>query len=143
MATEKIQVSTVLPATPKAIYDAWLDGKKHTAFTGGGATARAKVGARHTAWDGYIHGWTLALQPGKRIVQSWRTTEFKPEDRDSVVDVKLSKTKGGTKVTVVHSDIPAGLGPQYEQGWEDHYFRPMETYFAARTSRARKPAKKK
>ncbi|WP_410962509.1 SRPBCC domain-containing protein, partial [Salmonella sp. SAL4358] len=88
-----------LPATPKAIYEAWLDGKKHTAFTGGGATAQATVGGRHTAWDGYIHGWTLALQPGKRIVQSWRTTEFKPEDPDSLLEVKLAKAKGGTKVT--------------------------------------------
>lgn len=143
MATEKIQVSTVLPATPKAIYDAWLDSKKHSAFTGGGATAQPKVGGRHTAWDGYIHGWTLKLEPGKRIVQSWRTTEFKPEDIDSVIEVKLAKAKGGTKLTVVHSDIPTGQGAQYEQGWQDHYFRPMEEYFTPKASRTKKSAKKR
>jgi activator of HSP90 ATPase len=142
MATEKIQVSTVLPATPKDIYEAWLDSKKHSAFTGAGATAQPKVGGRHTAWDGYIHGWTLKLESGKRIVQSWRTTEFKPEDVDSVIDVKLAKAKGGTKVTLSHTDIPAGQGSQYEQGWQDHYFRPMEDYFMAKVSRAKKPAKK-
>jgi uncharacterized protein YndB with AHSA1/START domain len=142
MATEKIQVSAVLPATPKDIYEAWLDSRKHSAFTGGGATAQPKVGGRHTAWDGYIHGWTLKLEPSKRIVQSWRTTEFRPEDVDSVIDVKLAKMKGGTKVTLVHSDIPAGQGAQYEQGWQDHYFRPMEDYFMAKVSRAKKPGKK-
>src|SRR4051812_16744511 len=130
MATEKIQVSAVVPASPNDIYAAWLDGKKHAAFTGGGATAKAKVGTRHTAWDNYIHGWTLELKPGKRILQSWRTTEFNPEDPDSLLEVKLAKAKGGTQITIVHSDIPDGQGAQYEQGWQDHYFEPMAAYFA-------------
>jgi activator of HSP90 ATPase len=140
MATDKIEVSAVVPASTKDIYDAWLDGKKHAAFTGSGATGAAKVGSRHSAWGGYIHGWTLKLEPGKRIVQSWRTTEFAPEDPDSLLVVKLAKTKGGTKITITHSDIPAGQGSQYQQGWKDHYFTPMEAYFG--TKRSKPKAKK-
>jgi len=32
-------VSDVIPAAPRAIYDAWLDGQGHAAMTGGKAAA--------------------------------------------------------------------------------------------------------
>ena len=67
---------TTIPATPEAIYDAWLDGAAHSAMTGAEATASDKVGASFTAWDGYIHGRNIELVKGRRIVQSWRTSEF-------------------------------------------------------------------
>ncbi len=142
MAKDKIRLSTVLPGQPKDLYAAWLDGKKHSAFTGAGATAQAKVGTRHSAWDGYIHGWTLALQPGKRIVQSWRTTEFAAEDPDSLLDVQFAKAKEGTKLTITHTEIPVGQGVKYEQGWHDHYFRLMEDYFLTKNKPAAKKGKR-
>ncbi len=144
MATETIRASAVIPATTTAVYDAWIDGKKHAAFTGAPAKIDRKVGGRHVAWGGYIHGWNLRLEPGKRIVQSWRTTDFGPPDPDSVIDVRFKKVKGGTEVTIVHTDIPEGLGKGYEEGWLEHYFTPMTVHFAKAAAKApKKPAAKK
>ncbi|MEI8258321.1 MAG: SRPBCC domain-containing protein, partial [Deltaproteobacteria bacterium] len=147
MATEEFRVSAVIPATTTAVYDAWINGKKHAAFTGAGAQIDRKVGGRHNVWSGYIHGWNLRLEPGKRIVQSWRTTDFTPPDPDSVIDVRFKKAKGGTEVTIVHSDIPEGLGKGYQEGWLEHYFMPLTAYFskkpAAKKPAAKKPAAKK
>ena len=129
---ESIKLSTVLPATPKQVYQAWLSGKEHSAFTGGKATVVAKVGGKHTAWDGYIEGKTLEMEPHKRIAQSWRTTEFPPGSPDSRLEVLLDEAKAGTKITLVHTNIPDGQSKSYRQGWKDHYFEPMKQYFASK-----------
>ena len=59
-------------------------------MTGAKAKASKKVGAAFSAWDGYIVGKNVELVPGKRIVQSWRTSEFGPNDPDSTITVTLA-----------------------------------------------------
>lgn len=131
MAHIRFQVSALISAPPEAVYAAWLDGKKHTAMTGGIAHVNAKIGAAFSAWDGYIAGTLLALEPGRRIVQAWRTTEFDASEPDSRLEVLFKPKKNGTLVTVRHSRLPAH-GMQYRQGWIDAYFQPMQAYFSAR-----------
>ena len=122
-------LTTVIPATPAEIYKAWLSTKGHTAMTGSAAKVDGKIGGKFTAWDGYILGSTLALEPDQRIAQAWRTSEFPDEAPDSLVEITLKETKSGTKITLTHSQIPAGQEDSYRQGWEDFYFKPMQAYF--------------
>jgi activator of HSP90 ATPase len=124
-------MSAVIPADPKAVYTAWMSSKGHAAMTGSGAKISAKVGSGYSAWDGYITGKTLVLDPGSRIVQTWRTTDFEDDEPDSRLEVLLEKAKTGTRMTLVHTDIPAGHGPEYRKGWLDFYFKPMKEYFAS------------
>ncbi len=132
MKTDSIKVSAVIPAEPKAVYDAWMSSAGHASMTGSGAKIGARAGSAFSAWDGYISGKTLELDPPKRILQLWRTTDFADEEPDSTLEVLLSKTKGGTKVTLVHANIPAGHGGEYRKGWLDFYFKPMKGWFAAK-----------
>jgi activator of HSP90 ATPase len=126
----KFTVSETFPATPKALYDAWLDGKRHGRMTGAAATGTAREGTPFTAWDGYIRGRNLELEPGERIVQSWRTTEFAEDDPDSKITITLKPVKGGTRLILLHTNVPDGQ-TGYRQGWLDSYFTPMKAYFAA------------
>ena len=131
MKTEKIKMSTTLPATPEQVYKAWLSGKEHGAFTGGGkATASTKVGGKFTSWDGYISGKNLELEPPSRIVQSWRSTEFPEGHPDSKLEVLLDPHKDGCKITFIHTDIPEGQSQSYKDGWVEFYFDPMKEYFS-------------
>ena len=122
-------VSDVIPAAPDAIYAAWLSSEGHTAMTGADASVEPEVGGAFQAWDGYIAGRTMALEPGRRIVQSWRTDEFSEADADSQIEVLLEPVPGGTRVTIHHTNVPDGqLG--YEQGgWQESYFDPMKAHF--------------
>jgi len=131
--TDSVKVSAVIPAEPRVIYDAWMSSKGHQAMTGSGASVTARVGGAFTAWDGYISGTTLELKPGERIVQAWRTTEFGADDADSRLEILLEKAARGTRVTLVHTEIPAGQGPEYRKGWLDFYFTPMKKYFGSMT----------
>ncbi|MGO8800491.1 MAG: SRPBCC domain-containing protein [Roseiarcus sp.] len=126
---------TTIPATPEAIYDAWLDGAAHSAMTGAEATASDKVGASFTAWDGYIHGRNIELVKGRRIVQSWRTSEFSDGEPDSTISVTLSPVKGGAELTLEHANAPEDQRGYEEGGWEDNYFKPMKKYFSKRKPR--------
>ncbi|HLF75226.1 MAG TPA: SRPBCC family protein [Anaerolineales bacterium] len=122
-------LSAVLPARPSEIYRAWLSSKGHAAMTGSPAKVDGRVGGRFSAWDGYISGSTLELEPDRRIVQAWRTSEFPDEAPDSRVEIVLEETAGGTKVTLSHRDMPEDQVDSYRQGWEDFYFQPMRAYF--------------
>lgn len=128
MAIE-FEVSDVLPVSPKVVYSAWLNSEKHSQMTGSPATVSSIVGERFEAWDGYIQGKNLELEAPKRILQSWRTTEFEETDNDSVLEITFEEVGLGTRVTIRHSDLPTH-GMQYQQGWIDAYFSPMKEYYA-------------
>jgi activator of HSP90 ATPase len=70
----------------------------------------------------------LKLEAGKRIVQSWRSADFKPGDPDSQIEVLLEAAPGDTKVTLHHTNVPDGQ-PNYQEGWQTHYFDPMKKHF--------------
>ena len=123
------EVSDVLPATPDEIYAAWMSSEGHTAMTGAEAHVDRTVGGDFDAWDGYITGRTLALEPGRRIVQSWRTSEFDDTHEDSRIEVLLEPLGEGTRITVRHTNVPDGQTGYEQGGWQESYFDPMREYF--------------
>ena len=88
------------------------------------------MSGKFKAWDGYIFGSTLELEPDQRIVQAWRTSEFPDNAPDSRLEILLEKVTEGTKVTLIHNDMPEDQIDPYRQGWEDFYFKPMKEYFS-------------
>ena len=82
-------------------------------------------------WDGYAEGSTIELEPGRRIVQRWRSTEFPLEAGDSLLEIRLEPLENGTRVAFLHSEIPEGQATKYEQGWREHYLEPMDRYFSS------------
>jgi uncharacterized protein YndB with AHSA1/START domain len=139
MGTESITLWEIFPASPREIYDSWLS-SAHGKMIGSTATVDPRVGGAFTAWDGYIKGTTLELEPYRRLVQAWRTTEFSAAHPDSRLELMLEQVEGGTRLTIRHTEIPEGQGASLEQGWIDHYFRPMKEYFARRREEERRVA---
>jgi activator of HSP90 ATPase len=150
--SDQIEVSGILAAAPAKIYVAWLSSAGHTAMTGAPAETTYQAGGRFSAWDGYITGQNVQLEPNKRIVQTWRTSEFPEGAPDSRLDIELEAVEDGTRITIRHSNIPPGQGAKYETGWHEHYLAPMAKYFGAPApakpaakdkKSAKKPAKKR
>jgi uncharacterized protein YndB with AHSA1/START domain len=128
---DAFQLEMVVAAEPQRVFSAWVDAKEHAAFTGGGeALVEPWSGGRFISWDGYIHGILLGVDPAKRIVQTWRTSEFPPESRDSRLTVEFEAARGGTRVRIRHSDLPPSQAKRYEKGWMEHYLKPLAKYFA-------------
>lgn len=124
-------VTDVIPAEPKAIYEAWLDSRGHAKMTGNrAATVTANEERWFTALRGFVVGKNLTLEPGRRIVQTLRTKEFLPPDADSQIEVLLEAVAGGTRVTTHHTNVPDQLGRHRDAGWQNNYFGPMRRYFS-------------
>ena len=122
-------LKTKIKATAKEIYTSWLNSEGHTNMTGGIAATSDKIADCFTAWDGYIEGKNTLLEPYTRIVQSWRTSDFKEEEGDSQIEVLLNELDGETELTLIHTYVPES-GESYKKGWEDHYFQPMKAHFS-------------
>ena len=127
---ESLKLSITLPVKADKLYKAWLDSKQHALFTGAEAKASAKVNAKHSAWDGYISGKNLELKAGKKIVQSWRTSEFAEDAPDSTLEITFKEKAGKTKLSLYHHGLQKGDAKKYTQGWKDFYFAPMKHYFS-------------
>jgi activator of HSP90 ATPase len=133
--TRTIRQKASIPAAPDEVYDAFVDAKKHSAFTGSKAMSDSKVGGEFTAWDGYIWGKNLELEKGKKIVQEWSTTDWPDHFPPSKLELTFKKTKSGTEISMIHSNVPAEQADEVAEGWVEFYWKPLKEYFA-------KPARK-
>jgi activator of HSP90 ATPase len=126
---ESLEIIVVLNTNPEDLFNAWLDSSEHSKFTGSKALINPSVKGKFSAWDGYITGTNLVLEPFHRIVQLWRTTDFDEKDEDSALELIFERQKGKTKLTLRHYNIPEGQGDAYRKGWEDFYINPMQQYY--------------
>ncbi len=126
------QTVLIKSVSPEDVYDAFIDPKKHAAFTGQSATGSARIGSRFTACDGYITAVNRELVKGKKIVQDWQTTEWPEGAPPSTLELTFRPAKGGTELRMVHSNVPGEQADSYRQGWIDYYWEPLKAYFSAR-----------
>jgi activator of HSP90 ATPase len=130
-----IKQTVIIPAAPDKVYEAFMNAKVHSEFTGSKATCNPIVGGRFTAWDGYIFGKNLELEKGKKIVQEWKTTEWPKDYRSSRFELILKKVKDGTEVIMVHSKVPEEQAAELAKGWNEFYWTPLKEYFSRSSAR--------
>ena len=128
-ATKTIRQAVVIPASPKQVYDALIDSKKHARFTGSKAKIQRRVGGRFSCYDGYITGIHLVLDPGKAIVQAWRSSGW-PNGYYSIVAFRLATAgRGKTRLTFTQLGVPANDYKAKSNGWRTHYWTPLKATF--------------
>jgi activator of HSP90 ATPase len=125
MATKSLKQIRTFNATAKAIYEALMDSKKHAKFTGGPAKISTKVGGAFSVFGGYATGTNLELKENKKIVQSWRGTEWPAGHYSKITFSLASAGKGKTKLTFTQSGIPESEFDGVKQGWIDYYWTPL------------------
>ena len=131
MKKEALRVTTTVPVAPTTLYFAWIDSTQHAAMTGGGpAKIDGNVGAKYSAMNGYITGKLVILDLGRRLVMSWRTTDFPKDAPDSRVEIHLEALGPSTRILVLHTEIPEGQAEKYKALWNEKYFAPMRAYFS-------------
>ena len=131
MKTRAIRQSVLLPAPPATVFQALTDSGQHTAFTGSPARLPARVGGAMRAYDGYISGKMLGLWPGVGLLQTWRTTEWPEGYADSRLEIRLAPAGAGTRLTMIHSEVPASQARRYAEGWRAFYWTPLRRYLRA------------
>lgn len=119
-----------LNCSAKQVFNGWLNEKVHSEYTGGAkALINANEGGSFSAWDGYITGKILEIFPYKKIIQTWRTTDFSDKDEDSLIEISFTAKDDYTLMSISHSRIPDGTTDKYKKGWKDYYFNYMKKYY--------------
>ena len=129
MKVTTIKQSVIIPADPEKVYEAFMNARIHSEFTGSKATCDPTVGGKFTAWDGYITGKNVELERGKKIVQEWKTSEWPEGYGPSKFELTLKKVKNGTEITMIHSNVPEEQATELTEGWNQFYWTPLKDYF--------------
>ena len=132
--TQKVLIPKV---SPKQVYEAYVDPKKHSEFTGSEATGKPVVGGKFTAWDEYISGKFLELEEGKRVVQEWISTDFPDSYLPSRLELTFSEVPKGTQIVMVHSNVPKEIADEAAEGWTEFYWMPLKEYFSKQSKKVK------
>ena len=114
-------------ASPQRLYEALLDTKQFTAFSGRPAEINRDVGGAFSLFGGHIIGRNVELVPNQRIVQAWRAVTW-PEGVYSIARFELKAQGSGTRLVLDHTGFPEGLRDHLAEGWEENYWELLKKY---------------
>ena len=123
--SKSIRQTVTFKASPHEVYEALMDEKKHATFTESDVKISRKVGGQFSVWGGEISGKNLELVPDKKIVQSWRYSDWE-EGQYSTATFVLEEVEKGTRLTFTQIDVPDDQYEDIKQGWKDYYWKPMK-----------------
>ncbi len=115
-------------ASPQRIYEALLDAKQFSAFSGLPAEIRREAGGDFSCFGGHIVGRNVELVPNQRIVQAWRVVTW-PKGAYSIVKFEFKAQGSGTRLIMDHVGFPEGLRDHLASGWNEHYWERLQKYF--------------
>jgi hypothetical protein len=78
--TPVIQQSVRFRTSPQALFDLYLDSRRHSLSTGAPLPSAARWAENSWAFEGQLEGKNLLIVPGRQIVQLWRATHWKKAD---------------------------------------------------------------
>jgi|SRR5687767_7531182 activator of HSP90 ATPase len=123
-----IIMAASLPATPDKLFDMYLDAETHAAFTGMPVTLEPHAGGVFRAFAGMLSGKILHIEPKTLIVQTWRSANWPLTAMDSVLTLSFWAAEDGTRIELVHANIPEEDFAGVSQGWEKYYWTPWRAY---------------
>jgi activator of HSP90 ATPase len=122
-------------ASPAELFKLYADPKLHTAATGSPATGGAKPGRVYSAWDGYIRGKTLHVEEDRLIVQTWRASDWRAEDPDSILVLLFLADATGSTLHLTQANVPDDQAEGLKEGWTEFYWRPWKKWLADKKTR--------
>lgn len=123
-----IKQTVIFDVSPRAVYEAYVDAKKHAEFSGANVKFEPKTGGKFDIWDGQIVGENVKLIPAKRIVQKWRASDW-PEGHFSDLKLDLFPDGNGTRLKLTQTNVPDDKYKDVSSGWDEYYWEPMKEYF--------------
>jgi activator of HSP90 ATPase len=125
MKTVTIKQGAMMPGTPHQVFELLMDNAKHAKFTGGEASISRKEGGSFSAFDGWATGTNMEIIKDKKIVQTWRGSDW-PDGHYSIATFTLLSAKGGTKLLFSQTNVPSTFARDIANGWRQYYWAPMK-----------------
>ena len=94
-------------------------------WPGGVTEFSEKPGGKFVYLDGTVEGSNLYLQTNRRLLQSWRVSDW-PAGKNSTVRINAEpEGQNGTQLIVVQQDVPPNFLKKTDELWSLHFWKPM------------------
>lgn len=113
--------SLVIQASLQDVWDLFTNTQKTQFFSQSAANIDAKEGGAFSLYDGVISGCFLDLKPYTEMRFAWRLKDWKP-GVNSQVHLKFTKSKDGTKLEIVQTNVPSNDIDRTREGWKRYYY---------------------
>ena len=133
MAKNIVQNLLFKNVKPKALYDLYMNAKKHSAVTGAPAKISARIGSKFSAHGDYITGENVQLIKDSLIVQTWRGSDWDKADPDSIFIIQLEPKGKNVLLHAIHAGVPDKHAEHLGKGWYEHYWEPWEKSLAGKS----------
>ena len=128
MAKNIVQKILFKNTKPAALYDLYMNSKKHAVATAAPAKLSTKAGGKYSVHGGYITGENIQLVKDKLIVQTWRAQGWAEGDTDSIFTIYLEPKGKDTILYAIHTNLPDSAVESVSKGWHLHYWEPWKKY---------------
>lgn len=127
MQTKTLRQAVTIKTTPDNVFNAFMDSRKHSRFTGGEARISKRIGGEFSVYNDYAIGKNLELIPNQLIRQTWRASDW-PDGAISEIKLELEPTHLGTRISFTHKGIPLSEYEKIKSGWSEFYWKPLKAY---------------
>jgi uncharacterized protein YndB with AHSA1/START domain len=107
------------------VWEALINPEHINGWGGGPAKMTNKKGEKFSLWGGQIHGTNTDVVAPNTLVQQWYGGKWL---QASTATFSLEEEKNGTKVTLLHTDVPDEEAEDIESGWKEYYLGPLKKY---------------
>ncbi len=114
--------------SPQKLYEALLDSKQFSEFSGRAAEINPSVGGAFSIFKKHIVGQNIELIPNQRIVQAWRVADWSAGVY-SIARFEFKSQGAGTLLVFDHIGFPEGLHDHLADGWQENYWDLLSKYF--------------
>ena len=125
--SSRIHQEVDFKASPQRVYEALLETKQFSEFSGRVADINRQVGGAFSLFNGHIIGRNVELVPNQRIVQAWRVVDW-PAGVYSIAKFELKPQGAGTHLVFDHTGFPEELRDHLAAGWEANYWSLLKKY---------------
>ena len=122
---KNLKQSYTINAPVSKVWQALIDIGDIEEWGAGPAVMDDKVGTHFKLWGGDIHGQNLEVVPEKQLKQEWYGGEW---PQPSHVTFHLSKVPEGTKLELIHENIPDEAYIDIANGWKQYYIGPLKEF---------------
>ncbi|MFO8236161.1 MAG: SRPBCC domain-containing protein [Bacteroidales bacterium] len=115
-----------IKGSPEDVFTALTNPFTIELWTGYPAKMDDKEGTEFSMWDGDIVGKNKEIRQNKKIVQEWY---FGDQEEQSIVTIELFRSGKGTRVKLIHINIPDVAYENMKTGWNEYFFGNLQRFF--------------
>jgi len=117
-----------IKASPERVFKALTMADEIKVWSGSAASFEAEEGGSYSMWDNWVKGTVKEIVPDKKLVQTWKPSDWDKQGKESIVTFELSEKQGKTTVQLEHTNVPDEQFKSTSDGWNEYYVGAIKEY---------------